>query len=174
MKKVLFGTILLISAFVVSVSAQTKYTDAEGDELVARLQQADVKIVALEQQVRDCTRKYDDLLLKFNDTPVATVYFYEGSSEVSQLNKNVLKALAQEMKKSENKYILTGWADDYTGSDKVNEKLKKSRVENVKTLLVKFGVDENKLKSVVGQGNLVGVGEKSASLDRAVTILIEK
>ena len=154
--------------------AQSKYTDAEGDALIQRLQQSDAKIVELEQKLRDCTRKCEEESLKANEVPLAVIYFAIGSSEISGLNKNIIKALVPVMKSSDNRFILTGWADDYTGSETVNNKLRKSRVENVKKLLVKAGIDEKQLKIVVGDGNLTGYGEKSASLDRVVTIRIEK
>lgn len=174
MKKVLLSAILLISAFVAPVYAQTKYTDAEGDELIARLGQADEEILELKQALRDCTKKYEDLSMKFNDIPLTTIYFYEGSSIVSQLNKNILYALAQEMKTTKINYVLTGWADGYTGSNKVNEKLKNERVKSVKSILVKYGVDESRLVVAMGDGSLAKLGEKGASLDRAVTIVVER
>jgi outer membrane protein OmpA-like peptidoglycan-associated protein len=93
---------------------------------------------------------------------------------VSQLNKNILYALAQEMKTTKINYVLTGWADDYTGSNKVNEKLKIERVKSVKSILVKYGVDESRLIVAMGDGSLAKAGEKGASLDRAVTIVVER
>ncbi|MBE6310206.1 MAG: OmpA family protein [Bacteroidales bacterium] len=165
---------VLCALFGVSMmNAQSKYTDAEGDALIQRLNQADTKILELEQKLRDCTMKCEEESLKAN-VPLATIYFSIGSSEVTNLGKTILDAVANVIKTTDDRYVVTGWADDYTGSEAINEKLRKYRVENVKRLLVKAGVDENRLKVVVKDGNLVGRGEKSAALDRAVTIKIDK
>ena len=165
---------VLCALFGVSMmNAQSKYTDAEGDALIQRLNQADIKIVELEQKLRDCTMKCEEEALKAN-APLAIIYFSIGSSEVTDLGKKILDAVANVIKATDDRYVVTGWADDYTGSEAINEKLRKSRVEKVKKLLVNAGVEEKRLKVVVKDGNLIGCGEKSAALDRAVTIKIDK
>ena len=67
-------------------------------------------------------------------------------------------------------YVLTGWADNYTGNDKINTRLRKGRVASVKNELVKQGVAEGRLDTEINPGNLTNYGPKCASLDRAVTI----
>jgi hypothetical protein len=67
-------------------------------------------------------------------------------------------------------YVLTGWADNYTGNDQINNRLRENRVNGVKNQLVKFGVNESQLTATTNNGNLCDLGEKYVALDRAVTI----
>jgi predicted DNA binding CopG/RHH family protein len=68
------------------------------------------------------------------------------------------------------KYELTGWADNYTGTDEINVRLRNARVEGVKNFLVKSGVNADQLITKIDNNNLTDFGAKSASMDRAVTI----
>ena len=68
------------------------------------------------------------------------------------------------------KYVVTGWADNYTGTDNINIRLRKNRAEGVQKLLVKNGVAESQLTVTTNNGNLSDLGEKCVALDRAVTI----
>ena len=104
--------------------------------------------------------------------PLATVYFPIGSSKVNAVNAKVVKAVANVMKNTDEKYVLTGWADNYTGTDAINKKLRKNRAANVKKMIVKAGVAEDRLETTTNDNNLTEYGEKSASLDRAVTIKV--
>ena len=161
------------SAPVVPVCPTFKYTDAEGDALVARLQQADAKIASLEQQLRDCLNKpVAAAVEEVPAAPLATVYFPIGSAKVNSVQAKVVKAVANAMKNTEEKYVLTGWADNYTGTDAINKKLRKNRAANVKKMIVKAGVAEGRLEATTNDNNLTEYGEKSASLDRAVTITV--
>ena len=72
------------------------------------------------------------------------------------------------------RYVITGWADNYTGNHKINTRLRKGRVATVKAALVKKGVAENRLETQINDGNLTNFGAKCASLDRAVTIQEKK
>ena len=78
------------------------------------------------------------------------------------------------MKDSEDSYVVTGWADNYTGSAARNEQLRNQRAENVVKLLVRNGVDSDRLETAAGSDNLTNYGSASADLDRAATIEIKK
>lgn len=161
------------SAPVVPVCPTYKYTDAEGDALVARLQQADAKIASLEQQLRDCLNKPTTAVVEEAPAaPLATIYFPIGSARVNNVQAKVVKAVANAMKNTEEKYVLTGWADNYTGTEAINKKLRKNRAANVKKMIVKAGVNGERLETTTNDNNLTEYGEKSASLDRAVTITV--
>ena len=77
------------------------------------------------------------------------------------------------MKGTDDNYIVKGWADNYTGSAKVNDRLRNARANNVKKILVKNGVKADRLETATGDGNLTNYGAKCASLDRAVTINVK-
>ena len=75
------------------------------------------------------------------------------------------------MKSSPDKhYTLTGWADNYTGNDVINVRLRHNRVNGVEKQLLKLGVPQSQLTATINNGNLVDLGEKYVALDRAVTI----
>ena len=157
------------TAPVVPVCPTYKYTDAEGDALVARLQAADAKIASLEQQLRDCLNRKPEVVEK-DDAPLATIYYPIGKSYITGVQKKVVNAVANVMTQNDKNYVLTGWADNYTGSAKINTKLRKARVAGVKKALIGKGVKASRLDAQINDGNLTNFGAKSASLDRAVTI----
>ena len=154
---------------ITAVCPTWKYTDAEGDALAARLQAAEAKIADLENQLRDCLNRKPEVVEK-DDAPLATIYYPIGKSKITGVNTKIVNAVANLMKESDKNYVLTGWADNYTGSDKINAKLRKDRVNGVKKALVKKGVKADRLDAQINDGNLTKFGAKSASLDRAVTI----
>ncbi len=152
------------------VCPEWKYTDAEGDALVASLNDANRKIADLENQLRDCLEKKNTV-----SSPAAIVRsrglgdVYK-RQEVLGVQRNVVNAVAEVMKNESRDYTLTGWADNYTGNDKINTRLRKGRVATVKNELVKLGVAEGRLETQIDAGELTDYGPKAASLDRAVTI----
>lgn len=153
---------------VTAVCPTWKYTDAEGDALVARLAQADAKIASLQKQLDECLKRPVE---KVSCEGLATVYYPINQYSLSSREKTILKSMAEVMKETPNqKYILTGWADNYTGNDEVNTRLRNQRVNGVKAFLVKCGVDENQLDARIDANNLTDFGAKGAPLDRAVTI----
>lgn len=153
---------------VTAVCPTWKYTDAEGDALVARLAQADAKIANLQQQLDECLKRPVE---KVNCEGLATVYYPINQYGLSSREKTILKSMAEVMKETPNqKYILTGWADNYTGNDEINTRLRNQRVNGVKAFLMKCGVDESQLDARIDANNLTDFGIKGAPLDRAVTI----
>ena len=160
------------NAPVTAVCPEWKYTDAEGDALVANLNDANRKIADLENQLRKCLEKKPEALKETPavEPPLATVYFPINRTEVLGVQRNVVEAIAEVMKNEDRNYMLTGWADNYTGNDNINTRLRKGRVASVKQELVKKGVAERRLDTEINNGELTNYGPKCASLDRAVTI----
>ncbi len=154
-----------------------KYTDAEGDALVAQLNDANRRIADLEQQLADLDKKYQECLANCKacedklNAPLATVYYNIGSSELQAKDRRVLKAIAEAMKaNSGQKYVITGYADSETGTAEVNAKLRNARAERVYKTLVNYGVSESQLVKEVSEEKLDRFG--SYVLDRATTITI--
>lgn len=140
------------------------------DALRARLAAADARIADLEQQLKDCLNRPVEKVVE-NKGPLATLYYPIGVSRLSRESQRVVKAIAYVMTQNpDKKYILTGWADNYTGTDNINMRLRKNRAEGVQKLLVKNGVAESQLEVTTNNGNLSDLGEKCVALDRAVTI----
>lgn len=95
----------------------SKYSDQEGDALVAQLKDANNKIANLEQQLADAQKQQPVAVEQAEETPCATIYFSADRSDVTRKDLTILKALAKVMKANENtKYVVTGYADNKTGS----------------------------------------------------------
>lgn len=140
------------------------------DALRARLAAADARIADLESQLKDCLSRPVETKVEAAG-PLATVYYPIGVSRLSRENQRVVKAIAYVMTQNpDKKYVLTGWADNYTGTDNINMRLRKNRAEGVAKLLVKNGVPESQISTTTNNGNLSDLGEKCVALDRAVTI----
>ena len=135
----------------------------------ARLQAANARIADLERQLSDCLNRPVEKPVVCPKT-LATIYYPINKSSLSTRANNVLRAVASVMKETGKTYTLTGWADNYTGTESYNDRLRHARVEGVKRQLVRLGVPESQLNTTVNNGNLTDLGEKAVQLDRAVTI----
>lgn len=145
-----------------------KYSDAEGDALVAQLRDANRKIANLEQQLAECQNRPAEKVTE-EAAPVVTVYYNINSSALQPKDKVVLKAVAKAIKANEGrKYIITGYADSETGSAAFNAKLRKARAEQVYDALVSYGVSPDQLEQKTSEAKLDRFG--SYVLDRAATI----
>ena len=159
---------------VVPICPVYNYSDKEGDDMAKRLQAADSKIRRLERKLDECisTPVESEAIIDVEESPMAVIYFQLGSAEVQGVQNKVVKAIANAILSTDDNYVLVGWADNYTGTETVNAKLRKDRVENVKKLLVAHGVDANRLEIKTNDGNLTEFGENSATLNRAVTVSV--
>lgn len=154
---------------VTAVCPTWKYTDAEGDALVARLNSAENEIANLQQQLDACNRR--PTVQRVDCEGLCTVYYPINQYSISSRERIILKSIAKVMQDNPNqKYILTGWADNYTGNDEYNTALRNKRVDGVKNYLVKCGVNPDQLDARIDNNNLTDFGVNGASLDRAVTI----
>lgn len=139
------------------------------DALRARLAAADARIADLEAQLRDCLNRPMPAAAK--EAPLATIYYPINVSRLTKEDVNVLTAISNIMKDNSNKkYDLTGWADNYTGTEQINVRLRHARVNGVAKQLKKMGVPDSQLNVGINNGNLNDMGEKYVALDRAVTI----
>ncbi len=138
------------------------------DKYIAIINAADAKIADLEKQLKDCLEKPEP---EPEEAPLATVYFPKNVFKISKNDANLLKEVAEVMKDNPDKtYILTGWADNYTGNDQINTRLRNNRVNGVEKYLLKQGVSQSQLVTKISAANLVDLGEKYQALGRAVTI----
>lgn len=164
------------TAPIVPVCPSYKCTDAECDALVARLAAADRKIADLEKQLRDCLNRDVPPTPEAKEAPLAIVYFPINVSKIVGVQNDVVNAVGDVMLDENKTYTLTGWADNYTGNDKINTRLRKDRVATVKNALVKKGVADSRLNTQIDDRNRpdADFGPKSAPLSRAVTIVRNK
>lgn len=153
---------------VTAVCPTWKYTDAEGDALVSRLNAAENQIKNLQDELDACRRR--PTATKVDCDGLCTVYYPINKSSLSSREKTILRSMASVMNETGRKYKLTGWADNYTGNDEINTRLRNERVNGVKNYLVQCGVNPDNLEAGIDANNLTDFGAKGASLDRAVTI----
>lgn len=142
------------------------------DALRARLSAADARISDLENQLRAALNRSVPTP-ECEEGPLATVYYPIGVSRLSRENSRVVRAIANVMnseKYANSNFVITGWADNYTGTDAINDRLRTRRAEGVKNLLVNSGVSADRLEVATNNANLMGDGDQYVALDRAVTI----
>jgi outer membrane protein OmpA-like peptidoglycan-associated protein len=153
------------SAPVVPVCPEAENCDA----LRARLASADARIADLESQLRDCLNRPAEQAA--SKAPLATIYYPINVSKLTKVDEGLLDAVSNVMKSNpDQKYTLTGWADNYTGNDQINTRLRNARVNGVANQLKKNGVSDSQLNVTINNGNLCDLGDKYVALDRAVTI----
>ena len=142
------------------------------DALRARLAAADARIADLEEQLRNALNRPAEVIEVVEKAPLATIYYPINVYRLTREDKNVLGAVANVMKDNPNTtYKLTGWADNYTGNDVINVRLRHNRVNGVFNYLTKnCGVNASQLTTTINNGNLCDLGEKFVALDRATTI----
>lgn len=139
----------------------------------AQLDEANAKIAELDNQLKACLNRPapKPTEVRSESDHLATIYYPINVSSISKQDSRLLSSIAQVMiANPEQRYVLTGWADNYTGNDKINTRLRNERAKGVKAALVKYGVDPSQLDVTINAGNLCDLGEKCVSLDRAVTI----
>ncbi|MCM1109980.1 MAG: OmpA family protein [Clostridium sp.] len=140
----------------------------------ARLQAANARIADLESQLNDCLNRPIPECEECVPA-LTTIYYPIGVSRLSSREVTVLRSVAGVMKENpDQKYKITGWADNYTGTDKINVRLRNDRANGVAKQLKRFGVPESQLEVGIDNSNLTNYGEKAVSLDRAVTIELVK
>jgi len=138
------------------------------DALRARLEAAEGRIADLEDQLKDALNKP---VPEAKKAPLCTIYYPINIFKLTKNDVTLLEAVSNVMKDNPSKhYTLTGWADNYTGNDQINTRLRHNRVNGVKKRLLKFGVPESQITATINAGNLCDLGEKYVALDRAVTI----
>ena len=153
---------------VTAVCPTWKYTDAEGDALVAKLAAQDKKIKNLEDELDACLKRPTQKVVDCEG--LVTVYYPINQYGLAAREKTVLKSVASVMKESNKKYVLTGYADSYTGTDEINARLREARVDGVYNYLISQGVDPSQLEKKTDAENLTDLGPQAAPLDRAVTV----
>ncbi len=152
---------------------------AELEALRNKLAQANAKIRDLENQLNDCLNWKKNHKCPntpgAKEAPLATIYYPRGKSYITPVQMEVVDAVADVMNNENDNYLLTGWADNYTGNDEINIKLRHDRVNGVKNTLVGKGISESRLSTETNNANHPDVyGAQSAPLGRCVTIVRNK
>ena len=95
----------------------------------------------LERQLQDCLNRKPEVV-EAEPEALATIYFPIGVSRLTREDKNIVNAVADVLKAdASKKYDVKGYADTYTGSDAINNRLRNQRAGNVVKQLVSRGRD---------------------------------
>ena len=141
------------------------------DAIRARLEAANNRIADLEAQLEECLNRKPEVVEVAEAGPLATIYYPINVYSLTRSDKAVLGAVANVMKANPDKhYVLTGWADNYTGTDAINVRLRHNRVNGVEKQLLRNGVPQSQMTATINNSNLCDLGEKYVAFDRAVTI----
>ena len=166
------------NAPVVPICPQYVDPTPELDALRAKLAQANAKIKDLENQLNDCLKKLKKCQEEprggntiVQEGPLATVYFPRGKSYITPVQMEVVDAVSEVMNNENDTYKLTGWADNWTGNDAINIKLRHDRVNGVKKALEDKGIDGGRLDTETNNENHPhAINLQAAPLGRCVTI----
>jgi len=141
------------------------------DALRARLSAAEARVADLERQLQDCLNRKPEVI-EAEPEALATIYFPIGVSRLTKEDKNIVNAVADVLKAdTSKKYDVKGYADNYTGTDAINNRLRDQRANNVVKQLISRGVSADQVKAIPVQGNLHGDNEALVSLDRCAVII---
>lgn len=100
----------------------------------------------------------------------ASVFFNINKSTIASKKDLVnVKELAEAAKKNNKKIVVTGYADNKTGSSAYNQTLSERRAEAVKQALVDMGVDASKIETS-GQGGVADLTPVSYNRRAVVTL----
>ncbi len=165
------------NAPVVPICPPVKDNSAELDALRNKLNQANAKIRDLENQLNECLKKKNQPVTPTavnaasTEAPLATIYYPRGKSYITPVQMEIVNAVSEVMKQENDNYVLTGWADNYTGNDAINIKLRHDRVNGVKKTLEDKGIDGDRLNTETNNENHPhATSLASAPLGRCVTI----
>ena len=141
------------------------------DALRARLSAAEARVADLEKQLQDCLNRKPEVVEAAPEA-LATIYFPIGVSRLTREDKNIVNAVADVLKAdTSKKYDVKGYADTYTGTDAINNRLRNQRANNVVKQLTSRGVSADQVQAIPVQGNLHGDNEALVSLDRCAVII---
>ena len=150
---------------VMPVVIPSKYTDAQYEALQKKYAELEKENAALKNKIADLEKQLapfknlvDGQTYLFKNgrfTAVeakvaspATVYFDLGSAKISEREKAHVEFFANNVVDNATKLLLTGSADKQTGTAKGNQKLSEQRVDAVKALLGKLGVNTDNIDTV--------------------------
>ena len=150
---------------VMPVIVPNKYTDAQYEALQKKYAELEKENAALKNKIADLEKQLapfknlvDGQTYLFKNgrfTAVeakvaspATVYFDLGSAKISEREKAHVEFFANNVVDNATKLLLTGSADKQTGTAKGNQKLSEQRVDAVKALLGKLGVNTDNIDTV--------------------------
>lgn len=167
-----FGQTTTWHSPVVPVCPPAENCDAYRNALAAA--QGDAE--RLEMQLRGCMnapKVEAEEVVEDCNAPLCTIYFPINVSKLTREDVRVLNAVAEIVKDNpDTDYVVTGWADNYTGNDKINSNLRTRRAESVANQLFRAGVNRSQVTTTTNDQNLYGNNKKYMTLDRAATVQV--
>ena len=149
------------------------------EALKRKLADANARIKQLEMDLDKCRKQKIDtdttIVKVYEEGPLATIYYPRGKSYITPVQMEVVNAVSEVMKNENDNYLLTGWADNWTGNDAINIKLRHDRVNGVVKALEDKGIDGDRLEAETNNENHINAKNlECAPLGRCVTIQRKK
>lgn len=141
------------------------------EETKRELHHAQRQVKNLTEQVEDMQRQLDYTeVVAQCDMPEISIFFDINSAELTNKGQleNIMELVA-EAKRTGRTVVITGYADSDTGNAMLNERLSARRADTVAKALMGLGIDEKKIKTVIGGG--VATLSQSQANRRAVVTL---
>lgn len=141
-----------------------RINNLEDDLAASKARQA-----ALEKALAEAAQKPAVVEVVESDVNAGTaVFFTIGKTDINAEGKIVLDQMVQTIKSSEDKFVVTGYADKETGTKARNMQLSQQRAQNVHDYLVSKGVNPDRL-DVIAKGSEVNPFSQ-AYLNRVVIV----
>jgi len=168
--------------------AQEVASQKASEELVATAEQkrAEIRLQTREQQIQDAERRAQELEQQLEElnakqtnrgtvVTLGDVLFAVGSAELSPAGVTNVQKLAEYLQENpERRAMIEGFTDS-TGSETFNQQLSERRAESVKRVLVRAGIEENRLQTM-GYGESFPVASNDNAggrqLNRRVEVVI--
>ena len=146
----------MLTSLMVGASYRFKYSGwntcnvstSEINALNAKINDMRAKNAELKDALAEKPKVQTVEVVKVNTyVPDMCVFFKINKSDIREEEKVNIAMYAENIKKAKDKkFSVTGYADKYTGNDKINTPLSKNRAQKVYDMLVnEFGVDKNQL-----------------------------
>lgn len=134
------------------VEAITSLSQSQIDALNAQLADANAENDRLRNMLDNQKTTETKSVKEVVTTPVS-VFFNCGKAKVANRKDLVnMKSIADYAKENNSTILVTGYADDATGSKETNQKLSERRANTVKDELVKMGVNSDNIKTKANGG----------------------
>ncbi len=106
---------------------------------------------------------------------ILNIHFKLNSNEIAESSRATIRRFVEAVNRTSSKITVEGYTDS-TGHDAQNIALSKRRADAVKKLMIQYGVDSNRIKSV-GKGSISPIAtnetEKGRAENRRIEIVIE-
>jgi outer membrane protein OmpA-like peptidoglycan-associated protein len=148
------------------------YRDGGNAELLAKIKELEAANLSLREQLENNKQGEPTIDTKLVAAKQLTVFIINRSdlSKAARVNLGFLAKVMNLQSNTSAKYVITGYADRFTGTDAINVRLSRARAQAVYNCLVnEFGVDPTRL-TIEWEGGVRNMFYDDPRLSRAVVV----